>query len=385
MRSQAEQVPDNSPLVDFALRGLDRCWLPDLGRWSHIYHLDGRKQPNESIPASDVFYTINVLVGMSRVGRLPPHVDLAETFLRNASQLPDLPVNKYAYGVTLWASAELELPIPEPLIRHIEGVVRDTEGWMSFRAQDLGMILVGVAALCRGDEEKWGSLAHALFRFLCDRYHAPSGLFYDTAIGMRRRYASFATQTYLVLACYAFGELTGDERAIGMANSCTRKLIDLQGPNGEWPWFFDARAGRVLDFYEVYSVHQYGMAPAFLELAERHGVAEARAAIVRGFKWVLGHNQLGRPMLVPDLSLSIRSQVRRGELRTKRRRMVRAIVNSTLGIEASLVPQSDLTLRLECRSYELGWILWSFGARSDLPELTHHQAFTAGTRPSARS
>src|SRR6266404_7033668 len=38
----------NSPLVDYALNGLQRCWMPEYGRWSHIYHLDGRSQPNVS-------------------------------------------------------------------------------------------------------------------------------------------------------------------------------------------------------------------------------------------------------------------------------------------------------------------------------------------------
>ena len=54
------------------------------------------------------------------------------------------------------------------------------------------------------------------------------------------------------------------------------------------------KMARVLDFYEVYSVHQYGMAPAFLECAERHGVPKARDALIKGFKWVLGDNQLAR-------------------------------------------------------------------------------------------
>jgi hypothetical protein len=43
--------------------------------------------------------------------------------------------------------------------------------------------------------------------------------------------------------------------------------------------------------------------------------------------------------------------------------------------EAVLIDPSELELRLECRSYELGWILWSFGQRSDLPELTHNAMF----------
>ncbi len=87
-------------------------------------------------------------------------------------------------------------------------------------------------------------------------------------------------------------------------------------------------------------------------------------------------------MLVPELSLSIRSQVRKGELRTKNLRVLRAIRNAMLRLEAALVDPSEIVLRLECRSYELGWILWSFGRRSDLPELTHHRLFEASVKVS---
>jgi hypothetical protein len=365
----------NAPLVDYALKGLDRCWLPEIGRWSHIYHLDKRPEPNETVAHSDIFYTINVLLGMARVQHVPHHIDVADIFLSNVGHLPKLPVRDYAFGVALWASAELGLPIPASVLRHIDDVVLNTEHQKSFRAQDLGMILVGVAAQAENDRAKWAPIATALFKFLVDRYHAPSGLFFDAASGPRRRFGSFATQTYLLLACYAYGELMNDDRAIRIANTGTRKLIEHQGPQGEWPWFFDAISGRVLDFYEVYSVHQYGMAPAFLERAELHGVFEARNALVLGFNWVLGNNQLGRPMLVPDLQLTIRSQVRKGELRTKNWRMLRAVRNAVLGASAGLIDPSQLELRMECRSYELGWILWSFGRRTDLQELTHHAMF----------
>jgi hypothetical protein len=376
MSMPGSSVRNNSPLVDYALRGLDRCWLPEFGRWSHIYHLDQRRQPNESVAASDVFYTLNVLLGMARVQHVPRHIDLSEIFRRNVAHLPNLVVSKYAFGVALWTSAELGLTIPDSVLTHINDVVLNEERWRSFRAQDLGMILTGVAAQAKGDKAKWAPIATKLFQFLLDRYHAASGLFFDAAFGARRRFASFATQTYLVLACYAYGELMNDDRAIKIANVCTRKLIERQGPQGEWPWFFDAASGRVLDFYEVYSVHQYGMAPALLECAEQHGVLGARNAIVRGFNWVLGNNQLGKAMLVPELHLSIRSQVRKGELRTKNLRILRAVRNAMFGLEAALVKPSQLELRLECRSYELGWILWSFGRRADLQELTHHAMFT---------
>src|SRR5262249_55695209 len=89
----------NSPLVNYALNGLRRCWLPEHGRWSHIYHLDGRAQPNESLPRSDVFYTLNVLLGLSRLSHVPNSIDVSATFERNVLQLPRLPVEKYAFGM----------------------------------------------------------------------------------------------------------------------------------------------------------------------------------------------------------------------------------------------------------------------------------------------
>jgi hypothetical protein len=86
-------------------------------------------------------------------------------------------------------------------------------------------------------------------------------------------------------------------------------------------------------------------------------------------------------MLVPELGLSIRSQVRGDELTTKTPRMLRAIKNVFVDRQSSLIDSSGVDLRLECRSYELGWILWSFGQRSDLLELTDHRAFANPSSP----
>jgi hypothetical protein len=361
--------------VNYALKGLQRCWLPEHGRWSHIYHLDGRDQPNQSLAPSDVFYTLNVLLGFSRLNNVPDGVDIPGTFERNVLQLLKLPVAKYAFGMALWTSAELKLELPADVSRQLAALLSEKRNWWNFRAQDLGMILTGIVAQGRADRKEWLRFADPLFAFLVERYRGGSELFFDAPSGFRRRFASFASQTYLTLACYHYGEFAKNRRAIEIANACAQKLIDLQGPNGEWPWFFDAETGRVLDFYEVYSVHQYGMAPAFLECAEHHDVLGARNALIRGFKWVLGDNPLAKPMLIPQMHLSIRSQVRKHELRTNKLRMIRAVNNAYLGRTSALIDPGKLRVRLECRSYELGWILWSFGRRSDLPQLTHDGIF----------
>lgn len=365
-----------SPLVNYALNGLQRCWMPEHGRWSHTYHLDGRDQPNESLAHSDVFYTLNVLLGLSRLKEIPAGIESSAIFERNVLQLPGLPVARYAYGMALWSAAELKLDIPAVVAQQIENLLSDTNNWVAFRAQDIGMLLSGLIAQARTGRKQWLRFINPLFAFLSERYCSQSGLFFDAPYGLRRRFASFASQTYLTLACFHYGEYTGSLHAIERAKTCTRKLIRLQGPHGEWPWFFDAERGCILDYYEIYSVHQYGMGPAFLECAERHGVDEARDALIKGFNWVLGDNQLRMPMLVPDLQLTIRSQVRRNELRTTTLRAARAILNTCLRRPAGLIDPARVSPRLECRSYELGWILWSFGRRSDLHQLTHSQAFT---------
>lgn len=268
--------------------------MPEHGRWSHIYHLDGRANPNQSVPESDVFYSLNVLLGFSRISHLETNheFNLPEVFRRNVSLVPKLNSKNYAYGMALWAVAELDVDIPEKTGAAIVSFVEDRQRWKSFHAQDLGMILIGCVKQARRTASKrWAATAHELFAFLSKDYSCPSGLFFDAAAGGRRRFSSFATNTYLTLACYLYGEWSAHKEAFTLANACALKLIELQGPQGEWPWFYYTPGGRVVDFYEVYSVHQEGMAPAFLECAEQHGVPGARG-LVKGFNWIFGQNQL---------------------------------------------------------------------------------------------
>jgi len=374
------QPSANSPLINYALSGLQKCWMPEHQRWSHIYHLDGRANPNQSIPQSDVFYSLNVLLGMSRIRAVPRNIDLAEVFYANADQLTRLPVAKYAFGMAMWTAARLKLDLPFGVAKMIRQLLEDRNNWTTFRAQDLGMLLTGIVAQASVGRTEFAHHAAPLANFLSESYATETGLFCDTAIGYRRRFASFATQTYLAIACYSYGEFAGDLESIHLANACVRRLIELQGPQGEWPWFFDAERGEVVDFYEVYSVHQYGMAPALLEFAERHNVEGASEALARGFNWIFGDNQMRRSMLVPSLQMSYRSQVRQSEMHSKRRRIVRALANAYLGRKTQLIAPEKLALRMECRSYELGWILWSFGERSDLSQLTHNLAFSSALR-----
>jgi hypothetical protein len=110
--------------------------MPEHARWSHIYHLDGRPTPNESVPHSDVFYTLNVLLGLSRIQHLRAihDYDLKKIFEKNVALIPQLPSRKYAYGMALWAAAELGFDIPPETYRSIRAILDDRAGWMTFTA-----------------------------------------------------------------------------------------------------------------------------------------------------------------------------------------------------------------------------------------------------------
>ena len=371
-----------TPLSTYALAGLRRCWMPERGMWSHKYHLDGRHPENESLPHSDLYYSLNVLLGLSTVRRelAGQPYDVAALFAALCGALPRHAVRNGAPGMALWAAAELDLDVPGVVADRLRALAADIEPAARWTAQDAGLSLSGVAAQARRDPS-WHPLAEKLSRLLLERFSGPHALFRDATQGPRRHFATFATQVYAALALYHYGELVGDERAIAAANAIAAKLIALQGPLGEWPWFYLPAADRVIEAYEVYSVHQHGMAPAFLHHAVRHGVPGARAAMLRGFEWIFGANQMRTSMLVPALSLIYRSQARRGVQGRRVGRLLRASLVAGTGASAWTTDPATLCLTQEMRSYEFGWLLWSFGGQSAYPELTDRPEFTPAAAP----
>jgi hypothetical protein len=352
--------------------------MPEIGLYSHRFRLDGPPPRNESIPESDAFYTLNVLLGYSQLPEplRRDGLDIADAYKRCCDRLRSPAVRIYRLGMALWAGARLDLEAPGDLIDRVKQILASTEALQRATAQDVGMLISGVCAMAAQDAGQWRRAGEQLAGHLRERYYdAVSHLFYNASIGYRRRFSSFASQVYAMLALYQYGEGFAQEWAIALANQAAARVIALQGPRGEWGWFYYVPRGLVVDFYEIYSVHQHGMAPAFLHHAVEHGVQGAREALVKGFSWLFGNNEMGISMLRPEERMFYRSQLRCGEEGAARRRALRGAVNAALGRPDRVANHRGLALRQECRSYELGWILWSFGACHDYPELTQHNAF----------
>ncbi len=366
-------------LALYGLAGLKRCWMPDRQSWSHKYHLDGRMHPNESVPHSDIYYSLNVLLGLAKVRPLlgSEHYDVPALLQSLCATAIDLPMRNGAWGMALWAAAEHDVDLPNPAADRIRTAASDPARMLGWTAQDIGLSISGVCAQARRDPS-WRRLARMLGDVLLNGFRSPGSLFRDSGRGPRRYFATFATQVYAALALYHLGELFEDDVPIGIANTCVRTLLSLQGPLGEWPWFYWPQQDRMVDPYEVYSVHQHGMAPALLHHAVDHRVPGARQAMIKGFYWIFGANEMRRSMMVPDLQLIYRSQARYGVHGSRNARLGRAAYNALTGRGSWSAQRPRLRLTEEMRSYEFGWLLWSFGDRTDYPELTEHRAFQAG-------
>jgi hypothetical protein len=206
----------------------------------------------------------------------------------------------------------------------------------------------GIAAerllAAQGSEGIWG---HHLPMSVLARYRAHVGCFAD--------------QVYPIQALARYARATGDGEALAGANRGARRIVELQGPAGQWWWHYDARTGDVVEGYPVYSVHQHAMAPmALFDLLEAGG-DDHRDAILDGLGWLRRHPEPGGALIDSQTGAIWRKIGRREP--GKATRSLRAVSTSIApgwrlrALDAIFKPGE---LDYECRPYELGWLLYAW-------------------------
>jgi len=182
----------------------------------------------------------------------------------------------------------------------------------------------------------------------------------------RSHIACFADQVYPIQALARL-HLSGDSDdpgALAAARTTAEQICRLQGPDGQWWWHYDARTGKVVEGYPVYTVHQHAMAPmALLDLTEAGG-GDFAEPIRRGLRWIEGPSELGpdgEAMVYDNEGVTWR-KVFRGDPR----KVVRGLHTvTTKAVPGLKLPGVGVVYRpravdRECRPYEFGWLLFSW-------------------------
>jgi hypothetical protein len=272
-------------------------------------------------------------------------------------------------GLHLWVDALAGRERGDELLAQLRGALGREGGLQPREGMEIAWIVLGLAHQVTAGA---GAPAHDLLRVALDhalgRQHVASGLFAHTGRGFRRRFPNFATQIYnvLALATVAAHELDPGRRALGAARRASARLQELQLPDGGWPWLYDVRSGRVVERYEVYTVHQTAMAPmGLLQLADASGERSHVEAAGRGLEWIYGRNELGVPMLLADDQILCRS-IRRRSPWSRAFLYGNTAASALSGAGGALGAAGTVELNRTDRPYHLGWVLEAWCGREDV-------------------
>lgn len=249
----------------------------------------------------------------------------------------------------------------------LAALARRPQALRKLNLQDLGWILWGASAAGQRKIAGAERTAQRVFRVVREDFvDERSGLATHSLSLYRRGLVSFGSTVYFLRSSYEYGLFARDPEAHRLFADGVQKMIGIQGPLGEWPWILRARTGLPVEFYPLFSVHQDSMAMLFLLPALDEGMPGVREAIDRSFAWALGRNELGIPMLWNEPHFAYRS-IERSDRFPRPRRYLRAARNIALRRDSRTVSGNGLRLNPECRSYHLGWILYAWAGRTDVP------------------
>lgn len=362
-----------SELVRRSFDLLCRMFDPEQALFSHAAHLTATGAiRNDFGPATRLRYSINSFAGLQRAiahGQVEwPLATYLQQFLERQMSAVTSPADR---GLLLYVLSGAGHEARHELFAELARRTADRHGIESLHLQDVSWILMGLTRYAERDRSDASvAAAERVFRAI-DR----AFLNRDTMIpryslaGWRRKFSSFGGVAYFLKAVADYADAFGDRYAGVVFAESVSQIIALQGGYGEWPWFIDNVRARVADRYPVYSVHQDSMAMLFLLPAVDRGVAGAEAAVVRSYRWLFGHNELGEPMIV-DQPFWIYRSIRRDESLERVRRFVRGVASTVSGRKDTAATPSSLAILRECRSYQLGWILYAWSPRRDFAEFT---------------
>lgn len=384
-------------LVRAAMDVLREMYDPDTGRFSATTSVIDGRYVNRFLMSPGLRHSVNSLLGLARAssaGYDGWDVDASlDLFLEKNRHLIE---NAGDDGLLLWALTEAGHREAETWCRRVVAHSKNMAAASTAPPlQDVCWMLSGLSqrAMADGDADSAHG-ARDLYELLRTRYMDTDTLFpRHLPTGRRATFVSFGGIVYLLRALSDFCGLSHDEQALALFCELTTRVIRQQGPLGEWSWQYHAPSGRAVERYGVYSVHQEAMAMLFLLPALSLDVPGAEAAIRRSYRWILGNNELQKPMWRDEPFLVYRS-IRRalplgwgsssnrvggiGRLMDRASTLAHAASSVVLGTEARTASRRSVEINTECRSYEMGWTAYVWAGVTGFEEFTDVAAWPTG-------
>ena len=346
------------PLIDLSLKGLSGMYDGGKGLFCFrtIHSPHGLLHEGVSLR-----YTLISLIGLCRAENRGYHVPLrlqsmADSLLHHVDRIENIG----DLGLLLWLCSVAK---PDKSRRIVHQRVSDVVAGNVAVPDDtteLSWLLTGLSSLVSSEIIPRPSVADAASKlYLClKRNYGGHGIFRhqnqkSLAGFFRGRIGTFADQVYPICALSSYARAFDRREALDMAVSCAKKICELQGPLGQWWWYYDSARGETAGSYPVYSVHQDGMAPmALLELQRSTGL-DFSQSIYRGLQWIFGNNELLCSMVAEEHSLIWRCIHFGGHRRDI------DLIKSVFRMKPA-VNENQLSVLFECRPYHLGWLLYAF-------------------------
>lgn len=348
-------------LCDLAARGLKPMFVPEEGLFCRRFIREGGDGGAMVRDGLSYRYTIMSFLGLleyeSSGGTSPIPLRPAIERLIDRETTPD---NIGDLGLLLWLCAKADPKKTADIVRahRVDTALERYEGARERNTMELSWFLTGLSYA------GISNLAHKTYEALKTN-QGPHGFFgHSASTGtvagrFRGSVGSFADQVYPIYAFSSFFIAFHHETALNSAWKCAKATCGSQGALGQWWWHYDAKSGRVVQHYPVYSVHQHAMGPMALFKAMQAGQLDLTEPLMKGLGWIYGANELETPTIDEGSSLIWRCILPQSRLQMRADQAL-----AYLRLPQELERNRRLRILHECWPYELGWLLYAFSNSS---------------------
>lgn len=355
-------------LAELSLEALPPMFDEGSGLFCQKTVADGERHSNRG---SNVHYTATTTVGILRQSDRPPEkvfrLGQALDTLHDAVSTTTPPG---LLAEIVWALALAEDPRGAPLAQELAR----REDFAGCDSAALGNVVNGLAIAAAAYPKQSGRSIESCRRWgaeLLGRFSPAADLFgpISRPTGVRsallRRVTSFAAQVYPLHGLAAYHRVTGEVPAPALERVAGR-IVEAQGPLGQWWWLYSTQGQTILEGYPVYSVHQDAMAFMALLPLEELGVGSYRKPLSLGLDWLSERNELSADLVRRDPPIVFRNIQRVGSdadamFGISRRNLAQVVARSLRpGADHTDADPGSLEVLHECRPYHLGWVLYAY-------------------------